>query len=174
MMRPAKLDPRRSFLVLRTGETLLDAVARDVRDRHLAGNHRFCTEDCDPDSGFTGTGTFDQVAGAHLRSLRIRRGVTLTSLAQTVGLSKSSLSTIETGRHRLHLHTFVLACSALGSSPHVVLRDILTRIGPPQADVLPPGPRRDIQEIRRDLNTTHQALGKLLRTINESETNGSP
>ena len=43
--------------------------------------------------------TLDQV-GARLKRLRTRRGVTLTSLAVTTGISKSTLSRLETGQRR--------------------------------------------------------------------------
>ncbi|MBP2216972.1 helix-turn-helix domain-containing protein [Arthrobacter sp. CAN_C5] len=45
------------------------------------------------------TATLDQV-GPRLKRLRTRRGVTLTGLAGTTGISKSTLSRLETGQRR--------------------------------------------------------------------------
>jgi DNA-binding XRE family transcriptional regulator len=41
----------------------------------------------------------DQV-GARLKRIRLRRRITLTGLANTTGLSKSTLSRLETGQRR--------------------------------------------------------------------------
>ena len=38
--------------------------------------------------------------GSRLRQLRTRRGITLTALAETTGISKSTLSRLESGQRR--------------------------------------------------------------------------
>ena len=46
--------------------------------------------------------TLDQV-GARLRAIRTQRGVTLTALSESTGISKSTLSRLETGQRRASL-----------------------------------------------------------------------
>lgn len=48
------------------------------------------------------TGTLDQV-GPRLRAIRAQRGVTLTALSESTGISKSTLSRLETGQRRASL-----------------------------------------------------------------------
>ena len=51
------------------------------------------------DTSATAAAAVDHI-GPRLRRLRIQRGVTLTSLASTTGISKSTLSRLETGQRR--------------------------------------------------------------------------
>jgi transcriptional regulator with XRE-family HTH domain len=62
----------------------------------------------------------DQV-GPRLRRLRIQRGATLTSLAATTGISKSTLSRLETGQRRPSLELLL----PLAQAYHVPLDDLV-------------------------------------------------
>src|SRR5690349_6905798 len=54
------------------------------------------------DNGTIIAKALDQV-GARLKQLRAQRGITLTALSQTTGISKSTLSRLETGQRRASL-----------------------------------------------------------------------
>lgn len=54
------------------------------------------------DNGTVIAKALDQV-GARLKQLRAQRGITLTALSQTTGISKSTLSRLETGQRRASL-----------------------------------------------------------------------
>jgi transcriptional regulator with XRE-family HTH domain len=59
--------------------------------------------------------------GPRLRRLRIQRGATLTSLAATTGISKSTLSRLETGQRRPSLELLL----PLAQAYHVPLDDLV-------------------------------------------------
>jgi transcriptional regulator with XRE-family HTH domain len=59
------------------------------------------------------TTVLDQV-GPRLKQLRTQRGVTLTALAQTTGISKSTLSRLETGQRRASLELLLPLAQAYG------------------------------------------------------------
>ena len=48
--------------------------------------------------------------GARLRALRLQRGATLTALAETTGISVSTLSRLESGTRRPQLGQVPLPC----------------------------------------------------------------
>ena len=69
--------------------------------------------------------TLDQV-GARLKRLRVQRRMTLTGVAETTGISKSTLSRLETGQRRPTLellltlsHTYRVPLDALVAAPEV-------------------------------------------------------
>ncbi|WP_427131241.1 helix-turn-helix domain-containing protein [Pseudarthrobacter sp. S9] len=76
----------------------------------------------------------DQV-GARLKRLRMQRGVTLTSLAAATGISKSTLSRLETGQRRPSLELLL----PLAQAYHVPLEDLVgaPEVGDPRIRLKP-------------------------------------
>ena len=86
----------------------------------------------------------DQV-GPRLKRLRTQRGVTLTSLAAATGISKSTLSRLETGQRRASLELLL----PLAQAYHVPLDDL---VGAPE--VGDPRIRQGLWELNSALLTT--------------------
>ena len=78
--------------------------------------------------------TLDQV-GPRLKRIRTQRGVTLTSLAATTGISKSTLSRLETGQRRPSLEVLL----PLAQAYHVPLDDLVgaPEVGDPRIRLKP-------------------------------------
>jgi len=78
--------------------------------------------------------TLDQV-GQRLKRIRTQRGVTLTSLAATTGISKSTLSRLETGQRRPSLEVLL----PLAQAYHVPLDDLVgaPEVGDPRIRLKP-------------------------------------
>jgi transcriptional regulator with XRE-family HTH domain len=76
----------------------------------------------------------DQV-GARLKRVRTQRGVTLTSLAASTGISKSTLSRLETGQRRPSLELLL----PLAQAYHVPLDDLVgaPEVGDPRIRLKP-------------------------------------
>ena len=73
--------------------------------------------------------------GPRLRRLRVRRGVTLTALAAQTGISKSTLSRLETGQRRPSLELLL----PLAAAHHLPLDDLVgaPRVGDPRVRLTP-------------------------------------
>ena len=73
--------------------------------------------------------------GSRLRQLRTRRGITLTALAQTTGISKSTLSRLESGQRRPTLELLL----ALSMAYRVPLDDLVgaPEVGDPRIRLRP-------------------------------------
>ena len=65
--------------------------------------------------------TFYESFGRLLQASRDRRGLTQSVLAKRVGLSRTSIANIETGRQRVPLHMLQVFASALGLEPAALL-----------------------------------------------------
>jgi transcriptional regulator with XRE-family HTH domain len=80
------------------------------------------------------TATLGQV-GPRLKRIRTQRGVTLTSLAATTGISKSTLSRLETGQRRPSLEVLL----PLAQAYHVPLDDLVgaPEVGDPRIRLKP-------------------------------------
>ncbi|MHC5560962.1 helix-turn-helix domain-containing protein [Kocuria sp. U4B] len=78
--------------------------------------------------------TLDQV-GTRLKRLRTQRGVTLTALAASTGISKSTLSRLETGQRRPSLELLL----PLAQAYHVPLDDLVgaPEVGDPRIRLKP-------------------------------------
>ncbi|WP_458115977.1 helix-turn-helix domain-containing protein [Arthrobacter sp. D2-10] len=78
--------------------------------------------------------TLDHI-GARLKQLRTRRGVTLTSLAAATGISKSTLSRLETGQRRANLELLLPLALAF----HVPLDELVgaPEVGDPRIRLKP-------------------------------------
>ena len=59
--------------------------------------------------------------GRELRRVRRQKKMTQDDLAQRVNLGRTSIVNIESGRQRVHLHTFVALADALEVSPAELL-----------------------------------------------------
>jgi transcriptional regulator with XRE-family HTH domain len=81
-----------------------------------------------------GAAALDQV-GPRLRRLRTQRGITLTGLADTTGISKSTLSRLETGQRRPTLELLL----ALSQAYRVPLDDLVGApdVGDPRVRLKP-------------------------------------
>ena len=86
------------------------------------------------DTGAGIAATLDQV-GPRLKRMRTQRGVTLTSLAATTGISKSTLSRLETGQRRPSLEVLL----PLAHAYHVPLDDLVgaPEVGDPRIRLKP-------------------------------------
>jgi transcriptional regulator with XRE-family HTH domain len=73
--------------------------------------------------------------GPRLRRLRIRRGVTLTALAAQTGISKSTLSRLETGQRKPSLELLL----PLAAAHHLPLDELVgaPRVGDPRVRLTP-------------------------------------
>lgn len=64
--------------------------------------------------------------GEQIRERRCRMGFTQQELADSVGLERSSIANMETGRHRFLLQVVERIADALGTSPRQLLRGMWT------------------------------------------------
>src|SRR5918998_6141097 len=73
--------------------------------------------------------------GPRLRRLRVRRGVTLTALPATTGISKSTLSRLETGQRKPSLELLL----PLAAAHHLPLDELVgaPRVGDPRVRLAP-------------------------------------
>ena len=73
--------------------------------------------------------------GPRLRRLRVRRGVTLTALAAQTGISKSTLSRLETGQRKPSLELLL----PLAAAHHLPLDELVgaPRVGDPRVRLAP-------------------------------------
>jgi transcriptional regulator with XRE-family HTH domain len=73
--------------------------------------------------------------GPRLRRLRVRRGVTLTALAAQTGISKSTLSRLETGQRKPSLELLL----PLAAAHHLPLDELVgaPRVGDPRVRLTP-------------------------------------
>ena len=73
--------------------------------------------------------------GPRLRRLRVRRGVTLTALAAQTGISKSTLSRLETGQRKPSLELLL----PLAAANHLPLDELVgaPRVGDPRVRLTP-------------------------------------
>lgn len=62
--------------------------------------------------------------GRELRRVRRRKKMTQSELADRVALGRTSIVNIESGRQRVHLHTFLELASALDVDPEELLPEI--------------------------------------------------
>lgn len=96
--------------------------------------------------------------GEQVREARQSRGVTQQYLATAVGLTRSSLTNIESGRQRPPLHTVIAIAQALGIEPCVLISgDALPVLAP----VLP-SPHT---QLRRALRDAQERIDGLLEQL---------
>ena len=89
------------------------------------------------------------VAFGHLVVAHRRRwgGMTQAELGRRIGLSRTSVTNIEQGRHRVSLETFLRIAVALEVAPEALLPPSPRVAGPSRmAEILPAGSPRDLVE----------------------------
>lgn len=102
--------------------------------------------------------------GQHIRSCRLRTGISQEQLAEQTGISPTHMSNIETGTTRVSLTTLVSIANALGVTADTLLCDSLTHARAPY--------ERAYDELLSDCNahelrlitSTASALKAALRT----------
>lgn len=102
--------------------------------------------------------------GSQLRDLRDQNGLTQQQIAQTVGLTRSSIANIERGTQHLPLHSWVAICQTLGADPADVIARALQGTGP-LAEPLPGRGDKRTARLRRRLERAHQDIAALLDTL---------
>ena len=93
------------------------------------------TSDVSTDSSTDGIAAALERVGPRLKQLRSQRGVTLTSLAEATGISKSTLSRLETGQRRASLELLL----PLAQAYRVPLDDLVgaPEVGDPRIRLKP-------------------------------------
>jgi len=105
--------------------------------------------------------------GAQLRDLRDQNGLTQQQVANTIGLTRSSIANIERGTQHLPLHNWVAICQTLGANPADVIARALQGVGP-LAEPLPSRGDKRTATLRRRLEATQKDIGDLLATLDGS------
>lgn len=102
--------------------------------------------------------------GAQLRDLRDQRGLTQQQIANTIGLTRSSIANIERGTQHLPLHSWVAICQTLGADPADVISCALQGVGP-LAEPLPSRGDRKTAVFRRRLESAQKEIASLLAAL---------
>ena len=88
---------------------------------------------------------FGELVVAHRR--RWKGGMTQAELGRRIGLSRTSVTNIEQGRHRVSLDKFLRIAAALEVAPEALLPPSPGKAGPSRmAEILPEGSPRDLVE----------------------------
>jgi transcriptional regulator with XRE-family HTH domain len=69
--------------------------------------------------------TVEKKIGARIRILRIKRGMTQSGLAGTIGLSFQQVQKYENGTNRISIGTFLRICRVLEIDPGVILAEFI-------------------------------------------------
>lgn len=99
--------------------------------------------------------------GEHLKTHREQRGISQLDLANTIGITRSSVANIEGGRQRIQIHALIAACQALGCDPAAIISRALEGADP-LASVLSHGATQHTSRLRRQLLTAQGHINKLL------------
>ena len=99
--------------------------------------------------------------GEHLKTAREQRGVSQFDLASAIGLSRSAVANVESGRQRLPIHALIAACQALGCDPADVITHALEGADP-LASVLSREATQHTARLRRQLLAAQGHINKLL------------
>lgn len=87
---------------------------------------------------------FGQLVQAHRRRIE---GMTQEELGRRIGLSRTSVTNIERGRHHVSLHHLFRIAKALQIPPEVLLPSQAEELGGPRmASILPPDTDRELVE----------------------------
>lgn len=87
---------------------------------------------------------FGELVLAHRRRLT---GMTQAELGRRIGLSRTSVTNIEQGRHHVSLHQVMRIAVALDVAPEALIPDVPSEeTRPALADVLPEGLPQDVVE----------------------------
>ena len=102
--------------------------------------------------------------GEHIKLAREQRGISQQDVASAVGLSRSAVANVESGRQRAPVHVLVAACQALG----VDAADIITRAlegTDPLASVLSREATHHTARLRKQLVNARGHIDKLLAEL---------
>jgi transcriptional regulator with XRE-family HTH domain len=105
--------------------------------------------------------------GAHLAEARQQRGVRQADLATAVGLTRASVTNIESGAQRIQVHTLIAAAQALGIDP----ADLLTK-ALEGGDILVqplPGGQREAALLTRRLVAARDHIDALLTHLQDEQ-----
>lgn len=105
--------------------------------------------------------------GAHLAEARQQRGVRQADLATAVGLTRASVTNIESGAQRIQVHTLVAAAQALGLDP----ADIISQAVEGSAPIVQvmPGGQREAALLTRRLVAARDHIDALLTHLNDEQ-----
>jgi len=65
---------------------------------------------------------FGKSVASAIRSIRLEKDITVTAMAESIGVTRGHMSQIEMGKRPLPLDTLKLICTELGVSPATVVR----------------------------------------------------
>jgi DNA-binding XRE family transcriptional regulator len=102
--------------------------------------------------------------GALLRDARETRGLTQQQVALSIGLVRSSVANIESGRQHLPLHNWVGICQVLGMDPADVITNAIHG-GKPIASPLPFRGDKRTAQLRRRLEAAQADIVALLGAL---------
>lgn len=105
--------------------------------------------------------------GSRLADARQQRGVRQSDLAEAVGLTRASVSNIESGVQRIQVHTLIAAAQALGVDPADLITQALEG-GEALAQQLPGG-QREVALLTRRLVTARDHIDALLKHLEEEQ-----
>jgi transcriptional regulator with XRE-family HTH domain len=105
--------------------------------------------------------------GAHLAAARQQRGIRQADLATAVGLTRASVTNIESGAQRIQVHTLIAAAQALGLNPADLIGQALEG-GTPLVQPLPGGPRESALLARR-LTAARDHIDALLKQLQDEQ-----
>jgi len=81
-----------------------------------------------PEPRDTWADTMYAALGRLVSEARIKRGITQESLAQRVGLTRSSITNLEAGRQRIQVHVLFEIALSLDMAPELLLPAVDTRV----------------------------------------------
>lgn len=99
--------------------------------------------------------------GDHLKTAREQRGVSQHNLADAIGVTRSSVANIESGRQRIQIHTLIAACQALNLDPADIVSQALEGADP-LASSLPRSATQHTARLRKQLLNAQGHITKLL------------
>ncbi|MFE6126661.1 helix-turn-helix domain-containing protein [Streptomyces sp. NPDC056437] len=98
--------------------------------------------------------------GQQVREARLARGVTQGALAVAVGLTRASITNLESGAQRLQVHTLIAVSQALNIDPADLISRALS--GEQLADAIPAGAERDARRLAKRLASVRDQINALL------------
>lgn len=105
--------------------------------------------------------------GAHLATARTQRGVRQADLATAIGLTRASVTNIESGAQRIQVHTLIAAAQALNLDPADLITQSLEG-GTPLVPPLPGG-QREAALLTRRLTAARDHIDALLAHLQDEQ-----
>lgn len=104
--------------------------------------------------------------GEHLKTAREQRGVSQHALADAIGITRSSVANIESGRQRIQVHALIAACQALNLDPADIISQAVEGADP-LASVLSRGATQHTARLRKQLLNAQGQIAKLLAELSK-------